>query len=125
MHVWILKKGHDTRGPFTSKVKLGIINFNLSSTQLSANFLAGFISKLTLTSLTLLVNQTLGGVSLTATDCPTGRRTILPCYLSIAEWSDARSDSPSLLVKHPPEPVLYKVMPLLKHKLKVSVLSKV
>ena len=44
----------------------------------------------------------LGCVSLTATDCPTGRRTILPCYLSIAEWSDARSDSPSLLVKHTP-----------------------
>ena len=49
-------------------------------------------------------HRRLGGVSLTATDCPTGRRTILPCYLSIAEWSDARSDSQSMLVKHPPEP---------------------
>ena len=35
----------------------------------------------------------LGPVSVSTTDCPTGRRTILPCYLglSIAEWSDARS----------------------------------
>ena len=40
--------------------------------------------------------------SLTATDRPTGRRTIVPCYLSIAEWSYAQSDGPSLLVKQPP-----------------------
>ena len=33
-----------------------------------------------------------GGVSLTATDCLNGRQTIFPCYLSMAEWSDARSD---------------------------------
>ena len=26
-----------------------------------------------------------GPVSISTTDCPTGRRTILPCYLSIAE----------------------------------------
>ena len=36
-----------------------------------------------------------GGVSLTATDRPTGRRTILPCYLPIAEWS-----SPGRTVRH-------------------------
>ena len=34
-----------------------------------------------------------GPVSISTTDCPTGRRTILPCYLPIAEWSDARSDA--------------------------------
>ena len=30
-----------------------------------------------------------GAVSLSTMDCPTGRRTILPCYLSIAEWSES------------------------------------
>ena len=34
-----------------------------------------------------------GHVSIRTTDRPTGRRTILPCYLSIAEWFDARSKS--------------------------------
>ena len=33
----------------------------------------------------------------------TGQRTIVSCYLSIAEWSVTRSDGPSLLVKHPQE----------------------
>ena len=28
-----------------------------------------------------------GSVSISTTDCPTGRQTILPCYLSTAEWS--------------------------------------
>ena len=42
-----------------------------------------------------------GPVSLTATDCPTGRRTILPCYLSIGRMVRPGSDGPSLLVKHP------------------------
>ena len=48
---------------------------------------------------------TQGAVSLTATDCPTGRRTILQCYLSIGRMvrlRTDRSDGPSLLVKHPP-----------------------
>ena len=39
-------------------------------------------------------------VSISTTDCPTGRRTFHPCYLSIAEWSD-----PSLsvmLIETPP-----------------------
>ena len=31
---------------------------------------------------------TQGAVSISTTDCLTGRWTILPCYLSIAEWSD-------------------------------------
>ena len=50
------------------------------------------------------VSQVQGAVSLTATDCPTGRRTILQCYLSIGRMVRLRSDGvgPSLLVKHPP-----------------------
>ena len=41
-----------------------------------------------------------GPVSINTTDHPTGRRTIVPCYLSIAEWSDGRSDGPSCLNSH-------------------------
>ena len=36
-----------------------------------------------------------GGRFISITDCPTGRRTILPCYLSIAEWSDPGRKSES------------------------------
>ena len=39
-----------------------------------------------------------GAVSLTATDCPTGRRTTLQCYLSIGRMVRLRSDGLSLLV---------------------------
>ena len=42
----------------------------------------------------------LGPGSISTTDCLTGRRTILPCYLSIAEWSD-----PSCLLKRAPAPL--------------------
>ena len=49
-------------------------------------------------------------VSVSMTDGPTGWRTIVPCYFSIAEWSDARSDCPSCL--QPSEMcVCYKVGP--------------
>ena len=44
----------------------------------------------------------LGGVSLTATDCSTGRRTILLWTNNMGGWSVARSDGPSLLVKQAP-----------------------
>ena len=43
-----------------------------------------------------------GPVSISMTDCPTGRRIILLCYLSIAGRSDARSDGPSRLLKQAP-----------------------
>ena len=35
-----------------------------------------------------------GPVSISTTDCPTGRRIIVPCYLSIAEWSDVLIETP-------------------------------
>ena len=42
-----------------------------------------------------------GGCLPTAMDRPTGRRTTVPCYiLSIAEWSVACLNGPSLFVKH-------------------------
>ena len=43
-----------------------------------------------------------GSVSLTATDCPTGRQTILLWTNNMGGWSVARSDGPSLLVKQAP-----------------------
>ena len=46
--------------------------------------------------------SSLGAVSISITDRLTGRQTILPCYLSIAEWSSARSDGLSCLLKQPP-----------------------
>ena len=42
-----------------------------------------------------------GGVSISTTDRPTRRRIILLWTNNMGGWSVARSDSPSLLVKHP------------------------
>ena len=39
-------------------------------------------------------------------DCPTGRRTTLQCYLSIGRMVRLRSDGPSLVVKHTPPPAV-------------------
>ena len=44
----------------------------------------------------------LGPVSISTTDCPTRRRTKVPFYLSIAEWSNARSDSLSCILNQAP-----------------------
>ena len=59
-----------------------------------------------------------GYVSINTTDRPTGRRTILPCYLSIAEWSDARLDGPSCLMKQPP--VFFDLQPGVMHESRKS-----
>ena len=48
------------------------------------------------------IGVVLGDVSISMMDRPIGRRTIVPCYLSIAEWSVAQSDSSSYLLKQPP-----------------------
>ena len=48
-----------------------------------------------------LTVQYLGAVSISRSDCPRRWRTIVPCFY-IAEWSVARSDSPSCLLKQPP-----------------------
>ena len=48
-----------------------------------------------------LLNTNRGCFNLSMTDHLTRRRTILPCYLSIAEWSDAWLDGPSCILKQP------------------------
>ena len=42
-----------------------------------------------------------GSVSISTTDHPTGRWSVVSCYLSIEEWSVIRSDGPSCLLKQP------------------------
>ena len=44
-----------------------------------------------------------GTVSISTTDRPTRQRTTIPCYLHIAEWSVAWSDSVAYLLKQPQE----------------------